>query len=129
MSCPMCNARHVGSVLTLFIDTDGEREKDSKCGGQEADKDAASDALKSAKLLPLYLDKMLTTKCKRLDSDIVALNVANDKCVAWMQKNKLETLPDSYKTLMSNLQGTLEQLKQAIASMESRGSHLKEVAE
>ncbi|KAJ2579216.1 hypothetical protein GGH95_003218, partial [Coemansia sp. RSA 1836] len=100
MRCPLCNARHVGSILTLYIDSDKERDDDHKDSAVGAGKNATSGLPKAAMSpkcsLPLYLGKALTARCKRLEDDVAALHTANDKCIAWMQKNKLATLPDSY---------------------------------
>ncbi|KAJ2055810.1 hypothetical protein GGI17_006506, partial [Coemansia sp. S146] len=139
--------RHVGSILALYIEPDIEHRPANESGGQESARPAADSSLRVVKSprssLPLYLDKQLATRCRKLKEDVAALQMVNSKCITWVHKRSTissaphqyeadlkhqeedgpKTLPGSYKAYICSLQSTLELLKQAIAEMESGIRH------
>ncbi|KAJ2860564.1 hypothetical protein GGH94_005443 [Coemansia aciculifera] len=147
MNCPMCSVRHVGSIIALYIEPDIEHKPANESGGQESVRPATDSSLRVVKTprssLPLYLDKQMATRCRKLKEDVAALQMVNSKCITWMHKrgtissaplqyeadmvhqeeNEPKTLPGSYKAYICNLQSTLELLKQAIAEMENGIRH------
>ncbi|KAJ2046987.1 hypothetical protein H4S04_004723 [Coemansia sp. S16] len=148
MNCPICSVRHVGSILTLFIEPDVEHKSTQGDGDKESvglANDSSLGAVNSPRIsLPLYLDRPLATRCRKLKEDVAALQMVNNKCIAWVNKHttvssapqkseanledhqvedESKTLPGSYKAYICGLQNTLELLKQAIAEMESGIRH------
>ncbi|KAJ1822279.1 hypothetical protein GGH91_001852 [Coemansia sp. RSA 2671] len=133
-NCPVCNAAHAGSILTLHIECDRDHIA--------SDRRTYDNPLREAQLLcnsSLDSAEQQEARCKVLEAKMAALQMELDekakplkeikaklaglyKKIAFLesQEKELSTLADRHKVNIQGLQGALELKNQAIARLKKK---------